>query len=376
MKFIDFTLNDDSLLEINDKHYYADVNVKVTDDFDNTLCYIIVNTIPIVLNDINVGDVNVYNIINEYLYAYNINVVGIYIVYKDVSKYVLNNNMINVNGADKYRLQYIKPFIYNDTNIKLPKKTTADITITGGNFDDSMIFKIDDVIINSFNIISDSTIIINVTTPDTAIGVRELTISRAGMVAFGGSINLEIIDNVIGDGPSGEFLTDFNMNTSGGDLWGSSWVLETFGGASNIDGFFKSSNVGTPSGKTGPNSKNVFSYYNDRYMFTERSSENFGTGKYAIATTNYFSDLTKIELEYHRYGSSMADFIIECRDSFGSWIEKYRLSGQQQSKNNDVGTYVSIDTTLWDCDMVRFVFGEASNYDSDMAISFIKLTSV
>jgi len=253
---------------------------------------------------------------------------------------------------------------------------TLDIKMIGGNFDNNITINMGDMVtINDVVALSDKELVVNVTSDNVVQSEQNITITRGGVDSFGKKLQFRITDKLVGTGKAGLFVTDFDI-TSDNSGWGNEWKLDTFGrGVSDVNSFFKVTSANTPSSSTGPQHSSVFGSTSN-YMFTERSNPNYGAGIYATAMTSNFAELKSIEFDYHRYGQAMADFTVEILNINDDWVEKFTLTGQKHINGNDQATHVNIDCSSFSAKAIRFVFGETTNYTSDMAIDNIRITSI
>ena len=266
-----------------------------------------------------------------------------------------------------------KPYLETSGDIILRQDENKQITLTGGNFDPSIVVDFGpQVTVNGFDSITDQQMIVNVTAGSANQDSTSMVMTRGDVQSFGNSVSIMVTDQAIGTGNAGTYEWGFSNGGTGYGAFDGNWTLEIYNGIDSIDGFFKTSDAGTPSNGTGPTSG-----YDGYYLFTERSGDNYGSGKYGQITTTNFRILTEISFYYHMYGGAIGDLIIQSKDNDGLWTERWKKSGEQQSNQDDPFLYTgALDTTSWDAVAIRIVFGEALNYDGDIAIDKIKLVSI
>ena len=268
---------------------------------------------------------------------------------------------------DEY-LEITKPYVEGVYPSFLIENTTEDIIIKGNNFDDTIELNIDNVTINSYTV--NATEIKANVTANKGLSSSNISVTKCSIKNFGNYPRLTVIKSLIGDGPSGEFLTEFN-NKTGNQLWGSEWTLEYFGRIKNADKVFKSSNTKTSSKYTGPS----HSYDGTYYMYTESSNPNNGSGTYCQATTSNFRFLQSIEFAYHMYGVDINGLVIQSKSN-GEWVDRFTLNGQQQTSSDDAWKESGvIDCTNWNAQAIRFVFKSPKGYRADIALDKIKIIS-
>ena len=261
-----------------------------------------------------------------------------------------------------------KAFISGISANKMTKDSTKEIKIYGYYFDSSIEVEIANCIINITDITPGEITI--EAQAGSVISINDISVTKAGVINDGEQLTLEILEEISGNGDAGEFLTVFS-NKKGEKLWGKKWELEIFGNVNKVDSYFVSSNSGTPSGNTGPETGADGSYY----AFVETSNPNNGDGQYGTATTDNFKNIQSIEFDYHMYGSGMGDLTIQGHNG-SSWSDVHVLSGQQQASQNDDWLHANISCSSFE--KIRFMFNYptfATNYMADICIDNIKIIS-
>jgi len=299
---------------------------------------------------------------------------------------VIDDNVVyecladNVNKKPKDYIGRYWNFIYinispdvwitdNYDRYYLLKDSTVTMKIKGYNFDSNLIPSIDNCTVSNITLLSPTELQFDVTTPSDLYNDLQLKFNREtkGQVVY-----IDILDEVVGTGPAGEFLTDFNSGNSAAELW-PNWDLAVYGNINSTDDFFKAG-TSTPSSNTGASSSTPG--FDGNFGYCETSNPNNGVGQYGVVETSYFRALDSIQFSYHMYGSDMGDLILESRNQDGSWTERFRLNGQQQSAQTDsfIDTGV-IDASTWACDRIRITFTNIDGYRSDFCYDNIKLKS-
>ena len=270
----------------------------------------------------------------------------------------------------------MQPYISLMDDIVLFQGTTTDITIYGDNFDNNIEFNFgDQITINSITSVIPTEIVVNVTAAAVNQVATDIILTRGNSIHYGNTPTITVTDVVIGNGPAGTYIANFNSSAGGnGDAaFDGNWNLTIEGGINSLDGFFVTSDATTPSNGTGPNAA-----YDGYYLFTERSGTNYGIGKNGYIETTYFHELTQISFMYHMFGVDIQDLVLESKDVDGLWHERLRLTGAQQSSQDDI--FISsgnIDTTSWDATSIRFKFEDnGGSYANDIAIDSIIITSI
>ena len=165
-----------------------------------------------------------------------------------------------------------------------------------------------------------------------------------------------------------QVITTFTNNT-GVDLW-VNWSLEVLSGMTSVAGFFKSaSNTSTSSVGTGPNSNPPIGSW---YSFTETSTPNNGVDRYAIATYNQHTNITKVSFYYNRTGTTMCRFRIQYQNLSNEWIDKLVFDNNSNITGGDVWQFLDV-SFLEDNLGIRFYFDQITGYESDMAFSDITI---
>ena len=163
-----------------------------------------------------------------------------------------------------------------------------------------------------------------------------------------------------------QVVTTFT-NNSGVDLW-VGWNLELLAGMTSAAGFFKAAtNVSTPSTGTGPDGNPPIGTY---YAFIETSTPNNGLDRYAIATYNQHTNITRISFWYHRKGTQMCRFRLQYQNLDNEWVDKVVFN----SNSNLTNQWVLLDETFLEDNLgIRFYFDEILGFESDMAFSDITI---
>lgn len=301
----------------------------------------------------------------------------------DVATFSYNNENIYVNLKPiemvNVKDEHIQPYIsfkLNDKLIKLQTNTTGEFTIFGENFDNYVSVGMgSDIMVNEIKNITPTSLTVNYTTYDN-MGNASFVLKRGTVSSFGLEIYIEISDTVMGTGIAGDLVTDFHAGGVGVNLWGSGWILETFGNISNPSSFFKSSKKSTPSNGTGP--VNVSQFTNaSYYAFTERSSSNNGTGQYATVTTANFSKLTYVEFEYHLSGTSSVVVKFKGYNTKTMmWDTMWEHIGTPNHVQNAKAIKVIIPNIDPHYDKVQFFFGESVGWSADLALCNILIRSI
>lgn len=302
----------------------------------------------------------------------------------ETAVFMYNDQLINVDltddnvNVDASQDEHIQPYLdlsLNLSQIILPTNANAELIIYGKNFDTYMnVFMGDTVTILGLKDVTPTQATIMYKTSSLS-DENKLVLSRGNTRSFGLDMTITVSDTIVGTGLPGSFITDFEHGGIGTSLWGIYWDLAIFGNIASINNFFASSQNGTPSSSTGPNSVSQFtnSLY---YAFTERSSSNYGIGQYATATTSNFSELTSIEFEWHFLGNSTLEFSVRAFNAkLNSWETLWLHSGAGIHAQADDAELVSLPVNS-DYTKVQFYFGEASNFAADLAIGNIVITSV
>jgi hypothetical protein len=285
-----------------------------------------------------------------------------------VVSYDWTETYVNVSEA------VVKPYVERVEGAYVKTNTTKQIKIIGNNFDDNIEISSPDFPQENIKIISitPTEIIVEITGGSDEYDTS-LNIYKSGVKNFGITPNLVVTSKLIGEGPSGIFLTTFS-NDAGDSLWGDKWDLEVFGTIASTRSYFVSSSRGTPSGGTGPNNSINGSYYS----FCETSNPNNGVGNYGQATTSYFKNLVKMEFDYFMYGATIGDFGVWGYDGV-SWVEVWKLSGQQQTTQDDDWIHEVVNVSAG-FQKLRLVFNgpvnNAGTYTADICINNIKITSI
>lgn len=265
-----------------------------------------------------------------------------------------------------------RPYISNKENFIIPIGETSDIVFTGGIFDPSIEIDLgSDIVVNHITSVTPDKIVFNVTSSDTKQDPCVISMFRNGLYHYGEHPTIEVDTIIVGQGPLGTFTTDFNNGLTGEDAWGDKWKLEISKKIDSLDGYFQTSDRGTPSNGTGPSSP-----HDSFYMFTEGSGDNSGKKNIATATTSYFNDITKIEFRYHMFGDGMGDLKLECQKPDKSWVCNWIQKGAYQTSQSDIFKLITLNTEAWSCIAIRFVFENSTSYASDCAIDNIIITSI
>lgn len=251
--------------------------------------------------------------------------------------------------------------------------TTADLVLEGNYFDEQINIDLGpSVTINSLNNITPTSMTVNYTTSASTQTPTPVSMTRGSLSHFGNTPTIEVSNVLKGTGSAGTFTTNFDGGGSGQTAWGADWTLEIFGNVNSFDGYWNTSNGGTPSNNTGPAS----SFDGTNYLHTEVSDPNFGVGQYGQATTTNFRQLTQIDFDYFMYGAEIGALVVETQNADNTWTERWRRDGQQQTADTDAWLHATIDASTWDAKATRFIFEAATNWAGDVAIDNIVITSV
>jgi len=284
------------------------------------------------------------------------------------------NPDVSLDWKESYVLvsgMILKPYIESISQTIVKDQMVTNITITGANFDNTVEVIVDD---HDTTILSSTpTEIVFSLTSTTTLGVFPLHVLKSGISHYGLSIDITVTDVVLGSGPAGTWVTDFNSSggANGQTAFGPDWNLVIGSAVNGIDTFYVTSNAGTPSGTTGPDAP-----YDSYYIFTERSNPNNGSNADSYIETTNFRDLTELSFYVHMCGSAIGDLVIYSQNSDNTWTERNRQVGQIQSSQSDPFVQRVYDTTTWDCKAIRIAFENCTGYQGDIALDNITLTSV
>ena len=281
----------------------------------------------------------------------------------------VNSQVTSVGGQ-------IQPYLDEQSDMVFPLGG-SDLTLilTGGNFDTDLSIDMGpQITVTSINIISFTELEVIFDTTSTLQSPYIITLSRGMSNHFGAEIKVST-GEIIGAGPAGTFITNFNHangNTNGAALWGPDWDIWIDTGVNSVDGLFQDSNTTTPSGSTGPSAP-----YDSYFMFTERSSPNFGAAdKDATVTTTNFRDATSIRFFYHMFGTNMGNLILQAQDGSNVWNTVQSWIGQQQTASSDPFFDSGIiDLTIFEPKAIRFLFTTPTNYQADICLDSIVIES-
>ena len=140
------------------------------------------------------------------------------------------------------------------------------------------------------------------------------------------------------------------INNTANDLW-LDCDLEVAVRMSSLSGFFKSSNTGTSSAGTGPDTEGL-PPIGTYHAFIEASNPNNGSGKYASITYSKHQNITKVKLWYHRKGTTMCQFRLQYQTLDDEWKDKVTFPAGQESN----GWELLEETIIEDNKGIRFYF--------------------
>lgn len=266
------------------------------------------------------------------------------------------------------------PFLDMSGTYQIAPSTTDTISFYGQSFSPNMIVSFPSFTgtINSTNVISPTQVDVNITS--TAItGSYDVVLDASGTLNTdwpGNGVGKFDIQSVSGTGPAGTFTTDFTAGGVGSAAWGADWALAVFGPVNSTDGYFNTSNAGTPSTGTGPTAG-----INGNYIFIEASNTNNGAGAYGEAFTSNFASISQIDFDYHMFGANMDRLIVLSQNGDDSWTQRLVLTGSQQAAQADAFLPATIDASLWDAKAIKFEFYSELGWSSDTAIDNIVITS-
>ena len=286
---------------------------------------------------------------------------GVTIAGIDIGRYLTNST--------------IQPFLENNNSlIILESNTYGNFFLTGQYLDNNISVEMGNaVIVESIEAINPTKIKVNYRVKDTTQTLRRLKVKRGLIESFGDNIDLLITRDTVGMGGFGDFITDFNNGNSLDDLL-KDWNIVVGSAISSADIFFKRSNSGTPSNGTGAKKP-----YDSYYLFTERSGSNNGANTDCYIETDNFRKLTEISFRIHKFANSesnMSDLVIYSKNKSNVWEEKWRHTGNIQNSQNDDFSLITLDTSLWGSKAIRIAFENATNWQSDICLDNIKLTSI
>jgi len=276
---------------------------------------------------------------------------------------IISNTVCDNAGA--------KPYLESMSSDIVLQNQPKQITIKGGNFDDTVEVQIDNCTVQIDNITPTEIVI---TVNGLNVSTSKVKVKMCDKYSYGTELFLTTSDKILGDGPAGEFLTAFNTGGTGDSLWGPDWNLEINGNINSINNYFASSRAGTPSSSTGPSAP---MNSGDYYAFVETSNPNNGNGQYAFASTTNFRELTEISFDYHMYGSGMGSLTVQGTTDGLAWTDIGSLVGQQQTKQNDKFRNATYQCSNYN--EIRFCFNytqASTTYTSDIALDNIKITSI
>jgi len=297
-----------------------------------------------------------------------------YMTFKGISSltYVYGNDITTIPEIVEEDASTTRPYISTSESIVLRQNENKSIIINGGNFDPDVTLNFGpQITVNGFDSITDNQMVVNITAGSSNQIETDIVMTKGSTQSFGNVPTIKVIDSAMGTGPQGTYEWGFNGGSGLGAFDGN-WTLEVFGDINSVDDFFMTSDAGTPSNGTGPNS-GVDGYY----LFGEKSNPNYGTGNYGQMSTSYFRILTEVSFYYHMFGDGIGALVLQSKDSDGIWTERWRRDGEQQSNQSDPFLYTgTIDASSWDAVMLRFVFEDGGYYDGDIAIDKIKFVSI
>ena len=246
----------------------------------------------------------------------------------------------------------------------------ANVIIYGEFFYKSIKIQANDIVVNSIIYVSQKEIEVNLTASNNA-GLKNILVYTD--IGKSNIVTMKITPDVIGTGIAGIFANNFNSGGEGINLWGNNWNLFVGSAVDSIDGFYQSSNAGTPSSGTGADSA-----YNGNYAFIERSGSNYGSDSDSHVETSNFRDLTEINFQLHKFANdgTMGDLVIYGQNPDNSWTEQYRHTGNEQAAQSDPFNFISINTSNWDCKKIRIGFENQTTYVGDICIDELNLISV
>lgn len=268
----------------------------------------------------------------------------------------------------------IRPYVSTLGDIGLTTNTTNDVIIQGDNFDNNTTVYLGDEVTINYIVPTPTQLLVNYTTSANIQASTPIEVKNGDLVHFGNTVNCFVLDVVVGTGPAGIFLTNFNGGGTGQTAVGANWFPETFGNIISPDTFFLTSNNGTPSSNTGP----IGNFDGTNFLFNETSGVNSGAGSYGQITTSYFRELTHVDFDYYMYGADIGALVVESQDQNDVWTERWRQNGQSPIHPNQTSGWgqAPLDATTWNAKAIRIVFEAASGFTGDICIDNLQLTSI
>ncbi len=256
------------------------------------------------------------------------------------------------------------PFIWNEDQIWMPINQTKTVTIIWRNFTPETTVSTVAWTIANLQILSPVELNFDLTTGSIEWEFDVILDNDWVQNTYwtGNWVNLINVWNILWNWPSWTYSEDFETNT----LW--NWV-EVSWLTANVS--FQTRSWWTPSSNTWPDDGAGASTY---YIYTEASSPNYANKTFAIET-DYFHHATSISFDYHMYGDTMWDLIVQTLYDW-TWTDVYTISWQQQTSNTDVylNTW-NIDLTPYQTEKIRFFYTSWSSYTWDCALDNIVITS-
>ncbi len=242
--------------------------------------------------------------------------------------------------------------------ITLVADTIRNIRLDGGYFTSDITVTTLAGIVSNTNILDDDFLEFSLDTVSVP-GVYDVTITNEyGTTTLPGAIT--IIDSV-GTGVAGTTTNDFGQGLGNWISGGSKgWTISTSGT--------------TPSGGTGPTSNPAGS---TGFAYVETSGTVISTDDATLTFTD-FAKAQSISFDYHMFGSTMGDLILQYSPDLGNtWIDILVLSGAQQATQAD--PFINsgpIDLSALGITALRFNYINFSAFQADVAITNVIITSI
>ncbi|MCH2189160.1 hypothetical protein MK079_05030, partial [Candidatus Gracilibacteria bacterium] len=243
----------------------------------------------------------------------------------------------------------------------VPTNSTVSLLIEGEYFTPATTFSIPgfDGTINSVSVTSPTTMMVDLTTTSTQADYDIILANGAQQNTLwpGNGVDaISIANGPDGNGPAGTYTESFE---SGIGNWENT---------SGVVSFTRRSGS-TPSNSTGPSGASSGSWY----IYTEASGANINAD-FGIET-DHFARIQNISFDYHMYGSDMGTLRFQTLYQ-GVWTDRWSLTGQQQTNQNDPYISQSIDLGMFPVERVRFFATAGGGFRSDFSIDNIVITSL
>ena len=273
------------------------------------------------------------------------------------------------SGVANIKIVNVQPYLSGNSPIVLFDNTTSDLFITGEHFDNNITVDLGSAVtINSVVATTPTSLTVNYTTSSTLQSATAISVTRNNILSFGQSLTCTVTDVISGTGVPGTWTEDFNSSEWSTPRW-------TVTEGSSLTDLFRTgqSTASSGTGATAP--------YDGDFLYTERSSPNFGSGPTydAWVDTTDFADLTQIRFQLHMFANTPAnlgDLVIYSQNANNSWTERWRQTGNVQAAQADPFSLITLSTTTWDCKGVRIMFEGTTSYESDICLDDVEFTSI